>query len=204
MFKLAVPLDKDLELNDAETLIGLRAKYPNCYFKTGMLKDQATLFVLANLTCREYGPPKKLKDSSTFYPPLTDLDISEYEVSKDARKFKIEVTLSNSKKLWVKPATLEPQVYSLFDDTEDVSNYSQATEYGKLAYSIYDDIVKDKDIKLSDERVKKFIKLLIQASYAMPLVIFDALNIISVSDLMPLISAGLGIDEGALEVKKNT
>jgi hypothetical protein len=34
--------------------------------------------------------------------------------------------------------------------------------------------------------------------------VLDSLNLISMSDLMNLISAGLGISEGALEVKKNT
>jgi hypothetical protein len=204
MFKLAVPLKEDLRLDDPETLIGLRAKYPNCYYKTGYLKDQVTLFVLGDLTTREYGPHRKLKDGSTFYPPKDDLDLSTYENSKDVRQFKVEVTLVSGKKLWVKPATLEPQVYSLFDDAEEANSYSQATEYGKLAYSLFDDITKEKEVKLTDPRVKKFISLLLEASYNLPLIILDSLNLISVNDLMNLITAGLGIDEGVLEVKKNT
>jgi len=205
MFKLAIPIKSDLRLEDAETLINLRKQYPGCYFKTGQLKDQLTLFVLGDLTTREYALPKKLKDNSLVYVPrdISKFDLENYEVAKDLRKFKIEVALISGKKLWVKPATLEPQVYSLLSD-EETTEYSQATEYGRLAYSIFDDIEKDKNIQLNDERVKKFIKLIIENSYAIPTVVFDSLGIISVNDLIPLISAGLGINEDVLEVKKNT
>lgn len=203
MFKLCVPLEQELALDDAETLISLREKYPSCLFKMGMHKDKVTLFVLGDLTTRQYGEPRKLKDGSTFYPPLNDFDLAPYEVAKELRQFKIQVKLTSGKSLWVKPATLEPQVYSLFDD-EEANSFSQATEYGKLAYSLFDDIQKDKDISLVDPRIRKFIKLLIATSYNLPVIIIDSLNIISASDLLNLVSAGLGIDEAVLEVKKNT
>lgn len=205
MFKLAIPLDTDIRLDDAVTLIGLGEKYPNCQYVTGMLKEKVTLFVLGDLTTREYGVPRKLNDGSTFYPPkdMSLFNLEKYENNIDLREFKIEIKLVNGMKIWVKPATLEPQVYSLFDES-DSNVYSQATEYGKLAYSIYEDIAAQKEIKMTDVRVKKFIKLLITASYKIPLIVFDSLNIISMNDLMNLISAGLGIDEGVLEVKKNT
>lgn len=205
MFKLAVPLVSDIRLDDAETLIGLSEKYPKCYYKTGILKDQVTLFVLGDLTTKEYAPHRKLHDGSTFYPPkdMSLFNLDTYENDKSLREFKVEVTLASGRKLWVKPATLEPQVYSLFSE-EETNEYSQATEYGRLAYSIYDDIIKDKNVNLTDIRIKKFIKLLIQASYSLPLIVFDSLNIMSINDLMNLVSAGLGISEGVLEVKKNT
>lgn len=205
MFKLAIPLQKDLQLDDAETLIGLREKYPGCYFKTGMQKDQITLFVLCDLTTREYGTPKKLPDGTSFYPPknLDTFSLDTYENSKDLREFKVEVKLISGRKIWVKPATLEPQTYSLLSD-EVETEYSQATEYGRLAYSLFDDISKDKNIKLNDERIKKFIKLLVSSSYSIPIVVFDNLGLISMNDIMNLISAGLGINENILEVKKNT
>lgn len=205
MFKIAIPCDIEPKLDDAVTLIALRTKYPNCHFKTGMFKDKVTLFVLGDLTTRDYGVPRKLLDGSTFYPPkdMSTFNLENYEFSKDVRDFKIQVTLSSGVKLWVKPATLEPQVYSLFSD-EEPSSYSQATEYGKLAYSIYDDIQKDNSIQLTDPRIKSFIKLLLTNSYDLPLIVLDSLNLISIKDLMNLVGAGLGVDESALEVKKNT
>lgn len=205
MFKIAVPTDVEIALDDAVTIISLRDKYPRCFFKTGMLKDKSTLFVLGDLTTREYGIPRQLKDGSSFYPPkdMSKFDLEQYEVNKEVREFKIQVTLSSGVKLWVKPATLEPQIYSLFSDDEP-SSYSQATEYGKLAFNIYDDIQRDVDIKLTDARIKKFIKLLLTASYNLPLVVLDSLNLISINDLLNLVGAGLGVDDSVLEVKKNT
>jgi hypothetical protein len=202
-FKLAVPIEQDLALDNPEILVGLREKYPSCYYVTGQYKDKLTLFVLGDLTTRKYGEPRKLKDGSTFFPPLNDFELAPYEVAKELRQFKIQVKLTSGKSLWVKPATLEPQVYSLFDE-EEQNSFSQATEYGRIAYSLFDDIQKDKDISLADPRIRKFLKLLIANSYNLPVIIIDSLNIIAASDLLNLVSAGLGINEEVLEVKKNT
>jgi hypothetical protein len=207
MFKLCVNIDSSFKLDDPINLIELRKQYPNCYFKTGQYKNNPTLFVLGDLETREYSDPVKLKDGSTFFAPKdnTAFDLEKYETEKDLRKFKIEIQLICGRKIWIRPATMEPQAYSLFDDdNEEQPPYSQATEYGRLAYSLYDDIIKQQDIKLTDPRVKKFVKLCIAASYDMPLVVFDSLKFISASDLMPIISAGMGMNDDVLIVKKNT
>lgn len=180
------------------------------YFKNGKYKDRSCIYVLNDLITKTYGEPipSKQHPNDLFFPPLNPLVISDYEILPDKKEWKIKVDLVEGTTLWIVPATLEPKkIVFDFDDntgvTEENSPYSLATEYGTLAFSIFEDVQAKKDIMLNDKRIKKLILLAIQKSYSIPLDIINSCGIISSQDIDPLLSACLGINPELLEKKSD-
>jgi hypothetical protein len=179
------------------------------YFKDGSYKGKSCIYVLNDLTTKQYAEPLDSKQfkGSLFFPPLESISLEDVEIQKDKREWKIKVDVVSGVTLWIIPATLEPKkIVFDFDDTgakEEDSPYSLATEYGTLAYSIFDDIEHKKEVTLSDPRVKKLIMLALQKSYNIPIDIINWAGIVSVQDVDPLLSAAMGISPELLEKKSD-
>lgn len=183
--------------------------YKEYYFKDGQYKGKQCIYILNDLTTKVYTDQvesKQFKDC-LFFAPLDPLVIEDYELQKDKREWKIQVSTVGGNDLWIIPASLEPKkIVFDFDDTpakEEDSPYSLATDYGALAYAIFDDIEQKKSIILSDPRVKKLIMLALQKSYKLPIDIWNWAGVVSAQDMDSLLSAAMGIDQKLIEKKTN-
>lgn len=202
--------------NDIESrLIELRKKYNTPYktyfFKKGFYKDKSCIFILNDLSTKSYSPnisQSKQFKGNLFFGPEFETKISDYEVAPHQKEWKIKVSLVTGHDIFIIPATLEPKkVIFDFDEaeaTEDTSIYSLATEYGRLAYSIFSDFESKKNVALTDKRVLKFIMMGLCKSYSMPIDLINHLGIVSEQDLDPLLSACLGISPELLDKKKDS
>jgi hypothetical protein len=200
--------------NDAISQIdALRKKYhtptKKYYFKDGMYKDKPCIYVLNDLTTRLYEDPvpsKQFKDD-LFFGPLEGLNIDNEEINPDKKEWKIKVDLVCGKTVWIIPASLEPKklVFDFDDDgvKEEISPFSQATEYGRLAYNIFNDLEGKKPLQLTDQRVKKLIMLGLCKSYNIPIDVWNSLGLVSAQDIDPLLSACLGVNPELLDKKKD-
>jgi len=179
------------------------------YFKDGQYKGKPCVYVLNDLTNKVYAEPIESKQfkGSLFFAPVDDISLDTVEIQPDKREWKIRVDLVAGVPIWIIPATLEPKkIVFDFDEAsgakEEESPYSLATDYGTLAYSIFEDIEKKKDIGLSDPRVKKLIMLALQKSYNIPIDVINWAGIVSAQDIDPLLMAAMGINPELL-AKKN-
>lgn len=191
----------------------LRKKYntPNkqYFFKSGKHKDKDCIFILNDLTTRIYADPVPSKQfpNELFFAPTSQVDFDDYEIHKEQREWKIPVPLKANKTIFIIPATLEPKKLVFdFNDEEGVEEengiYSLATEYGKLAYNIYDFIESKNKLTMTDPRIKKLVMMGLMKSYNLPVDMINAAGIISAQDLDPILSACLGINPELL-LKKN-
>lgn len=201
--------------NDIESRLGeLRKKYntpyKTYYFKKGFYKDKTCIFILNDVTTKTYGEVTQSKQfkGNLFFAPEQPISLSDYEVSKSQREWKIKVSLVAGSDLFIIPATLEPKkIVFDFDEEEtkeESSTYSLATEYGRLAYSIFSDFESKKNVSLNDKRVFKLIMMGLSKSYSVPIDLINHLGIVSEQDLDPLLSACLGISPELLDKKKDS
>lgn len=179
------------------------------YFKDGQYKGKQCIFVLNDLTTKVYSDPIDSKQfkGSLFFPPQNDITLSDVEINKEKREWKVKVDLVSGVTMYIIPASLEPKkiVFDFDEDTgvkEEESPYSLATEYGSLAYVLFDDLVAKKSVQLSDPRIKKLILLGLQKSYNIPIDVINWAGIVSEQDIDPLFAACLGINPELVE-KKN-
>lgn len=179
------------------------------FFKNGQYKGDSGVFVLNDLTTRVYSDPRPSKQykDCVFFPPENDIRLDDFEIHPDKKEWKIPVDTVTGVKLWIIPATLEPKkIVFDFDETptqEEESPFSLATDYGCLAYAIFDDIRSKKPVHLDDVRVKKLIMMALQKSYNLPIDVFNWAGVVSAQDLDPLLSAALGINTELLAKKED-
>lgn len=201
MFKYIYFSDKDIE----ESIVDLRKKFNSpgkeFFFKSGKYKGNDVIFVLNDLTTRTYGEPVESKQHKgcLFFPPTEDtqIELDDFEVHKQKRDLKIPIDLSNGKTIYIIPATLEPKrvIFDLDEVVEETNPYSTATEYGRLAYSLFNEAKTNTDIPLNNPTVKKLVMLSLLKSYSLPLDLINWLGFISVQDFDNLITAAMGISE---------
>jgi hypothetical protein len=180
----------------------LNKDYPGFHFKSGMHKDKKGIYAIKDLDIKEYGEGRKsatFKDSIFFPPKETPSDTQKFisEISDSLKTDKIKVTLTSGFDIAIVPATAEPRkIYlSLIGDGEDSGE--QLSEYGKLAYEVYDELAKG-DIKI-DQKVMRLITLGINRSYKNGIDLFNWLGVIGTDDIADILYATLGIDEKLLK-----
>jgi hypothetical protein len=209
MYKYVYYSDLDASTSIQTLRKKFNTQHKNYYFKDGLYKNKQCIFVLNDLTTKVYSDPIESKQyrGSLFFPPLDPIKVEDFEVNPDKKEWKIKVDLVSGTTIYVIPATLEPKkIVFDFDDTEtqtEDSPYSLATEYGTLAYSLFEDSQNKKELVLKDPRIKKLIMLGLQKSYAMPIDLINWLGLISEQDIDPLFAACMGYSPELLKKKED-
>lgn len=197
MWKYIYKSDKDIQSELNFLRKKFNTEHKEYYFKAGKHKGDNVIFVLNDLTTKVYGEPiisKQHKDCM-FYPPTDDtkIDLEQYEIHKNRREYKIKVDLVDGHSLYIIPASLEPKrvVFDLDEVEEEDNPYSTATEYGRLAYSLYDEAKKGDSLPIA--MLKKLVILSLMKSYNIPIDIWNWLGIVSAQDFDPIAAAAMGI-----------
>lgn len=209
MYKWVYFTDKDASSQVQFLRKKFNTPHKEYFFKDGLYKGKQCVYVLNDLTTKVYADPvdsKQHKDC-LFFAPLEALKLDDHEIQKDKREWKVQVSTVGGNDLFIIPASLEPKkIVFDFDDTpakEEESPYSLATDYGALAYAIFDEIENKKQVLLSDPRVKKLIMLALQKSYNLPIDVWNWAGVVSAQDMDGLLSAAMGIDPKLLEKKSD-
>jgi hypothetical protein len=192
----------------------LKAEYPNYLFKDGKRRDQAGIWILRTLDKTPYGDPQESKQyrGNQFYPPAEQPInkqewLSQFIVQPLLNEYKLTTTLLCGIQLRIVPATLEPRNMIFTFDNEVVeadSPYTDATEYGRLAFKISEEVQRTRNIVVNKDSMV-LVKIALAKSYDVPFDIWNWLNVISQQDMYSIISAALGVDPSMLEdeLKKN-
>lgn len=223
MFEWKYFIPKDPE--NIKDLKELRHEFPNYYFLKGNHKGVRGCFAVKDLKNKTYGEKTvsslnsifKKKgfigpdDTVYFWEPAVDrdnFDISQFE--KKSFLPKIPVNLTNGMRVRIIPAAGVPEEMLFGEEEEDEERlpfakiFSKSNEYGKLAYDLIyleDELNDSGGIPMSDIRVKKFIRLALLESYDLPADIWKYLGLtFNVKDTPELYKAGLGADQGFLDV----
>lgn len=211
-FKYFLPSDVDC----IGRIRQLKEEFPGYFYKDGRNKDQTGIWILKTLEKTPYGlpvPSCQFK-GCTFYPPQdkpTDIAkfLEAFEKKKHLKEFKMVSTTLAGIRLFIVPATLEPkQIVFSFGDEEaetETNVYSQASEYGRLAFKVSEEIQKTKQVFINKD-TSKLIKLALMSSYDLSFDVWNWLGCINEQDMFSLISAALGSDPSLVEseLKKNT
>jgi hypothetical protein len=186
----------------------LKKQYPKCFFKDGKHDGKSGIWILSTLdkiewhenTVSGFQPNSKFWLAESDYNSLITIDAVSKElnstvINPELNEHKVCVELSNGLKLFIRPATLEPRgiVFSL-DDAESLGTdlYSQATEFGRLAFDVYNKI-ESGSIKLSDPLLKKLVSFGLNKSYSVPVELFSILRLVpDYCDYEKIIHACLG------------
>jgi hypothetical protein len=190
----------------------LRKKYPGMHFKAGKYKDKQVTFILKDLTTKEYGNPIESDDypGSLFYPPKDkpkDIQafLDSHSTNPDINDRKIKVTLPNEIRLTLSPATLEPRKV-LLSLTKPLSikqdNPYGDSEYGLLAYSLYQKTQETKNLEIESPEAAKLISLCLKKSYNLPIDMWNYLEVIGVESLYEILVSAMGFNYSEL-IKKN-
>lgn len=192
----------------------LKAELPNYYFKDGKRRDQNGIWILRTLDKTPYGEFVESKQfkGDVFYPPAelpADKQkwLDQFVLQSALNQHKLVVTLMCGIQLKIVPATLEPRnvVFCFGNDiVEQDSAYSQATTYGRLAYSISEEVQKSKNIVINQDTMQ-LVKIALSKSYDIPFDVWNWLNIVSAQDIYTIVTAAMGVDPSILEdeLKKN-
>lgn len=197
MWKYIYKTDKSVESQLDFLRKKFNTEHKQYYFKSGKSKGDDVVFVLNDLVNKVYGEPTQSKQHKDciFYPPKEDtiIDLEQHEVHKSKREFKVKVDTSDGKTLYIIPATLEPKrvVFDLDEAEEEENPYSTATEYGRLAYTLYDAAKAHQELPLA--ALKKIVILALLKSYTIPVDLWNWLGIVSVQDFDNIAAAAMGI-----------
>lgn len=200
------------EVGQKSDLEALRKKYPGMKYLVGKNKDKTVVFVLKDITTKEYAEPIESEEypGVAFYAPKeipNDIQkfLDENKVNADIDERKVQVTLPNGIKLVIIPATLEPKKV-LLSMTKPVSikgdNFFGTSQYGMLAYKIYNEVKEKGGIEVSSDDCVKLISLALRKSYNIPIDVWNWLEIVGSESLDPLLSAACGVGEEVV-LKKN-
>jgi hypothetical protein len=172
-----------------------------------MYKDQPSIFVLTELKKVQYSAPVKsiLGKDILFCGPAeySFAEVEALEIDKVHREFKIPVPISDTETIWIIPASLEPKniILSLDAATVNDAPYGQTTEYGRVAYELFNENQDGKEIQLTDPRVIKLVSLALQRSYNMPLDLWNQTQFIGMHNYPKLVFAAFGTSEDLLKKK---
>ena len=207
MYKFVKDTNKTIE----QELPDLKKNFPGFYFKSGKYKDKDVIFILNDLTTREYLSPQDSVEfpGFLFFGPKHIENKQEFLNSKkvvpEIDERKIKVKLPNGIDLVIFPASLEPKkvILSLTAvKTKTSDNPYGDSEYGKLAYEVYAFAKEKKEVGFCDPRVIRLICLALKRSYNIPVDVWNSLELIGEESLDPILCAALGINFDEV-LKKN-
>lgn len=180
-----------------EAIDQLRQAFPNCSFARGKYKSETGIYCFNNIKNREYGDNWDLENGDVFWgvnDPVnarTTLDqyLSEYED-------RIPVKLQNGIVIKIYPASAIPKkvLFSRRQVQQDDSPYAKTTEYGRMAYELYELTQKQEALSFNDPKFVRFLKIAFEESYKLPIEVVDSLELFSQADLDKVFAAAMGFD----------
>lgn len=182
--------EQKIDLLDIDEIKKLKKKYGDIY---KFLEDEDGIYADFNF--------KKDKESKTagkyrYNPPMREwLHLARRE---EGAASAIPVRLVSGDELMIIPAIALPRRIYFSSGKISEELYPRGTEYGRLAYEIYDVLAAGGDIPAQDEKIIKLIGAALKQSYYIPLEIWEAEEVISITDLQLLAGAALGIPASSL------
>lgn len=198
-------------VNAIEKIKELRKEFPGCSYAAGVSKDKKGIFAFASTDIKDYGDKWELENGDTFWAPTAP---RIEEVRNNLGKYlsdwqdRIPIKLMCGKELSIFPASAIPKKIIFTRRKAPVSDtpFDQTIPYGSLAYQMYDRSQKNESIKLDDPLMMELISMALSYSYTLPAPMWDALDMVSYSDIDKLFAAALGMDWEFLqtELKKSS
>ena len=193
-----------------EAILDLRKEFPSCKYIRGIHKDKEGIWCIKDLDTKEYGEKEETEKGDIFVSPsesnleLIKSQLSTYEsnwVDRIPVKLKTGITLN------IFPASAIPKKVILGLKKKENSDepYNTRTEYGKLAYKLFNRSQSEESLRFDDPDFIEIIKLSLLESYILPIELWDVLGVISTGDYDTIFAAALGFDYEHLlgEVKKS-
>lgn len=199
------------KIDDIVTVKALRKKYPNCYYKKGIYKNEKGFYALSTLDKVAFGDPVQLNDDGIVFFGALDKKhniekLGEYETNKQPR---IEVELVCGVKISIFPASAIPKKIYLrrqnvesYPENDMRSVYNVSDDYGFMAFNLFErSSTTDEVISATDPKIIELVDMALTQSYNLPIELFDDLEIFSEQDLVNVANAAMGISP---ELQKKT
>jgi hypothetical protein len=142
-----------------------------------------------------FGEPRATHDGMMFYPSLVEPTM-EFLIRPELKRPQgIWVSLYKGTTLHVALATATPKAL-LIGATGPLRSAGFVSEYPKLAFDVWNDY-KEKEIPHTDERLCRFLFLLLRESYMVTEEVAEELRWLTDLDIDPLLLASFGVDPKA-------